>query len=142
AAQYLQMAEKAWSWAKKNPKLLYVQPKEMNTGAYAMVNEDLQDEWLWAAAELSRASGKKTYLNGIKLPESPRVPEWSAVEGLGLYALARHSNAGKLHQGARDQLIAMANRMVREYWQSGYLVPMTEVDFRWGSNAVALNKAM
>lgn len=142
AAHYLQAAEKAWSWAKKTPKLLYVQPKDVSTGAYAMVNENLQDEWLWAAAELFRASGKKAYLNGIELPESPRVPEWSAVEGLGLYALARHNKAGKLQQAARDHLIAMANRMVREYWQSGYLVPMTEVDFRWGSNAVALNKAM
>lgn len=142
AAQYLQVAESAWTWAKKNPKLLYVQPQEVNTGAYASLNEDLQDEWLWAAAELFRASGKRTYLNAIQLPENPRVPEWGAVEGLGLYALARHNKAGKLHQSARDQLIVMANRMVREYWQSGYLVPMTEVDFRWGSNAVALNKAM
>jgi endoglucanase len=142
SAQYLQAAESAWSWAKKNPKLLYVQPQDINTGAYAMVNENLQDEWLWAAAELFRASGKKAYLSGIQLPENSRVPEWSAVEGLGLYALARHNKAGKLQQAARDQLIAMANRMVREYWQSGYLVPMTEVDFRWGSNAVAMNKAM
>jgi endoglucanase len=141
-AQYLQAAESAWSWAKKNPKLLYVQPQDINTGAYAMVNENLQDEWLWAAAELFRASGKKAYLSGIQFPENSRVPEWSAVEGLGLYALARHNKAGKLQQAARDQLIAMANRMVREYWQSGYLVPMTEVDFRWGSNAVAMNKAM
>ena len=142
AEQYLNAAENAWAWAKKNPKLLYVQPQEVNTGAYAMVNENLQDEWLWAAAELFRASGKKAYLNGIQLPENPRVPEWSAVEGLGLYALARHNKAGKLHQQARDRLIVMANRMVKEYWQSGYLVPMTEVDFRWGSNAVALNKAV
>lgn len=142
SAQYLLAAESAWSWAKKNPKLLYVQPQEVNTGAYASLNEDLQDEWLWAAAELFRASGKRTYLNAIHLPENPRVPEWGAVEGLGLYALAHHSKAGKLHQSARDQLIVMANRMVREYWQSGYLVPMSEVDFRWGSNAVALNKAM
>ena len=142
AEQYLNAAENAWTWAKKNPKLLYVQPQEVNTGAYAMVNENLQDEWLWAAAELFRASSKKAYLNGIQLPENPRVPEWSAVEGLGLYALARHNKAGKLHQQARDQLIVMANRMVKEYWQSGYLVPMTEVDFRWGSNAVALNKAV
>lgn len=142
SGQYLQAAESAWAWAKKNPKLLYVQPYDVSTGAYAFANEDLQDEWLWAAAELFRASSKKSYLSGIELPEKPRVPEWGAVEGLGLYALARQSKAGKLHQGARDLLIAMADRMVKEYWQSGYLVAMTEADFRWGSNSVALNKAI
>ncbi|MCR6651916.1 MAG: glycoside hydrolase family 9 protein [Cellvibrionaceae bacterium] len=142
AEQYLQVADRAWSWAKKNPKVLYVQPQEINTGAYAMVNETLQDEWFWAAAELFRASGKKAYMSGIGLPENPRVPEWSSVEGLGLFALARQNGTDKLQQGARDLLLSMADRMVREYWQSGYLVPMTEVDFRWGSNAVALNKAM
>lgn len=141
--QYLQVAEKAWAWAKKNPKVLYVQPKEVNTGAYAMVNETLQDEWFWAAAELLRASGKKNYLSGIDLPENPRVPEWSAVETLGLITLARQSNAPvKMQQGARDLLLTMADRTIREYWQSGYLVAMAEADFRWGSNAVALNKAM
>lgn len=142
AEQYLQVADRAWSWAKKNPKVLYVQPQEINTGAYAMVNETLQDEWFWAAAELFRARGKKAYMSGIGLPENPRVPEWSSVEGLGLFALARQNGTDKLQQGARDLLLSMADRMVREYWQSGYLVPMTEVDFRWGSNAVALNKAM
>lgn len=142
AAHYQRAAESAWAWAKKNPKLLYVQPRDVSTGAYASANEDLRDEWLWAGAELFSATGKKAYLSGLALPEKPRVPEWSAVDGLGLYALARNSKAGKLHQGAREQLISMAKRMVTEYWQSGYLVPMAEADFRWGSNAVAMNKAM
>lgn len=142
AAHYQRAAENAWVWAKKNPKLLYVQPRDVSTGAYASANEDLLDEWLWAGAELFSATGKKAYLSGLALPEKPRVPEWSAVDGLGLYALARNSKAGKLHQGAREQLISMAKRMVTEYWQSGYLVPMAEADFRWGSNAVAMNKAM
>lgn len=142
AAHYQRAAESAWAWAKKNPKLLYVQPRDVSTGAYASANEDLLDEWLWAGAELFSATGKKAYLSGLALPEKPRVPEWSAVDGLGLYALARNSKAGKLHQGAREQLISMAKRMVTEYWQSGYLVPMAEADFRWGSNAVAMNKAM
>lgn len=142
AAHYQRAAESAWVWAKKNPKLLYVQPRDVSTGAYASANEDLLDEWLWAGAELFSATGKKAYLSGLALPEKPRVPEWSAVDGLGLYALARNSKAGKLHQGAREQLISMAKRMVTEYWQSGYLVPMAEADFRWGSNAVAMNKAM
>lgn len=90
-----------------------MQPQEVNTGVYSRLNEDLKDEWFWATAELFRASEKKTYLEEIELPENPRVPEWDAVEGLGLYALARNGNATKLHQLAREKLIVMANRMVQ-----------------------------
>lgn len=140
---FLQAAQFAWDWAKKNPKVLYVQPKDVRTGAYAMANEDLQDEWLWAAAEMFNATGKKAFLSALDLPSNPRVPEWSAVEALGLSTLAGNKKVlPKLQQGARDLLVGMADRMVREYWQSGYLVAMTEADFRWGSSAVAMNKAM
>ncbi|WP_222867981.1 glycoside hydrolase family 9 protein [Saccharophagus sp. K07] len=143
SAAYLQAAQVAWNWAKKNPKVLYIQPADVSTGTYAKADEDLQDEWLWAAVELFRASGKKTFLNDVKLPAKPRVPEWDAVETLGLYTLATYSKIpAKLQQDAKQLLIDMANRMVREYWASGYLVAMTEEDYRWGSNAVALNKAM
>ncbi len=143
AAAYRQQAEHAWAWAEKNPKVLYVQPREVNTGTYAMANEDLKDEWLWAAAELYATTGKKAYLSRIELPAQPRIPEWSYVETLGLFALAQESKMpGKLQQQARKLVANMADQIVKEYLQSGYLVPLVEDNFRWGSNAVALNKAM
>jgi endoglucanase len=138
-----QQAEKAWTWADKYPKELYVQPKDVDTGAYAMVNEDLQDEWLWAAAELYAATGKKIYLNRIQLPAKPRLPEWSYVETLGLFSLAQQPKTpAKLQQQSRQLILEMADQMVNEYLQSAYLVAMVSDNFRWGSNAVALNKAM
>lgn len=141
--RYREVAEAAWRWAQKNPKVLYTQPEDVNTGAYAMANEDLQDEWLWARAELFVTTGNKAYLKSIKIPAEPRVPEWSYVEALGMMTLARSERTPtKLRQQASAGVGKMADEMVREYWQSGYLVPMTKKDFRWGSNAVALNKAM
>jgi endoglucanase len=138
-----QQAEKAWNWAEKNPKSLYVQPQDVSTGAYAMANEDLKDEWLWAAAELYAATGKKNYLGRIELPTQPRIPEWSYVEALGLFSLAQQPKTPpKLQQQARQLIVDMANEMVNEYLRSGYLVAMVKDNFRWGSNAIALNKAM
>ena len=143
AAVYRQQAENAWVWAEKNPKSLYAQPSDVSTGAYAMANEDLKDEWLWAAAELYAATGNKTYLARIELPAKPRVPEWSYVETLGLFSLAQQKKTpAKLQQQARQLVLDMADQMVKEYLQSAYLVAMVPDNFRWGSNAVALNKAM
>jgi endoglucanase len=138
-----QQAEKAWAWAEKHPKELYVQPNDVSTGAYAMANEDLKDEWFWAAAELYTTTGKKNYLNRLELPTKPRIPEWSYVETLGLFTLAQHTKTpAKLQQQSRQLILDMADQMVNEYLQSAYLVAMVTDNFRWGSNAVALNKAM
>ena len=143
AQQYRAAAEAAWGWAQKNPKVLYTQPKEINTGMYSMANEDLQDEWFWAGAELFALTGKKTYLKNLAIPGKPRVPEWSYVETLGIMTLAQLSQTPKkIKHEAISALKSMADDMVNEYWKSGYLVPMTKTDFRWGSNAVALNKAI
>lgn len=143
AQQYRQVAEAAWKWAKKHPKVLYIQPADVNTGAYAQANETLEDEWLWAGAELFALTGNKEYLKKVNVPAKPQVPEWASVETLGLMTLARSEQTpSKLRKQAVEAIRTMADAMVREYWESGYLVPMTKEDFRWGSNAVALNKAM
>lgn len=143
AKQYRQVAEAAWRWAQKHPKELYIQPEDVNTGAYANAKEDLKDEWLWAGAELFALTGKKAYLKPVQIPDKPRVPEWSNVEMLGVMTLARSEKTpAKLKQQAMAAVRSMADETVREYWESGYLVPMTKIDFRWGSNAVALNKAI
>ena len=143
SAQYLLAAESAWSWAKKNPKLLYVQPQEVNTGAYASLNEDLQDEWLWAASEMYALTGKRAFLKPATLPQSASFPEWADVGTLGLYTLAEADRVpSKIKAEARRLVIAAADTMVDEWRASAYQVPMVKRDFVWGSNAVAMNKAM
>lgn len=143
AQSYKQVALNAWAWAVKNPKLMYLQPKDVKTGIYANVNDDFKDEWLWAAVELFVLTGKKSYLDGWSIPKEPRTLEWGRVENLALFTLAEYSKTpSKMKKQAIKQLKAMADGMVRDLWASGYFVPMLKEDFVWGSNAIALNKAM
>lgn len=143
SARYLAAAEKAWSWAQEHPKVMYIQPDDVKTGAYSRATETLEDEWFWAGAELYVASGKKQFLKKLKLPENPVVGEWGHVGILGLFSILDDDRvSASLKDDARTAIIKMAKTIVREYWQSGYLVPMTKKDFIWGSNSVALNKAM
>ncbi len=143
AKSYQKAAEHAWKWAKKHPKQLYIQPKDVRTGAYASVNEDLKDEWLWAATEMFTLTGKKAYLNNQASFDKLRLLGWAQVEHLAWFTLASSSKAPKeMQRHAKKQLITLADQMVRSLWASGYYVPMTKTDFLWGSNSVALNKAM
>lgn len=143
AEHYRQLAEKAWQWAEKNPKVHYIQPDDVNTGAYARPNDDMQDERLWAAAELFVLTGAKAYRKNLKLPASAQVPEWGSVEMLGIITLANAERTpAKIKTQAHKTIVEKADEIVRQYWQSGYLVPMVTTDFQWGSNSAALNKAI
>lgn len=143
AQHYIQAAERAWQWSRDNPKALFSQPDGVRAEAYALPNETLKDEWLWAAVELYRASGRRALLRQIELPEVIRAPQWSHVEGLALLSLIRAENLPRtLQQQANAKLAQVADEYVRQYWQSGYLVPLLEQDFQRGSNGIAMNKAM
>ncbi len=148
ATQYLQQAEKAWQWAQRHKRQPYVQPKGVNTGLYAQITDDFADERLWAATELFLASGRRAYLKAIDLPARVDEPDWGEVTALALYSLAERKGAAvgkqpvKLQRAAQQLLLNAADVMVQQYRQSAYRVPMVQDDFVWGSNAVAMNKAM
>lgn len=142
AQRYLQAAERAWQWSQDNPKAMFVQPDGVRAEAYALPNETLKDEWFWAAVELYRASGKRALLRQIELPKTIRAPQWSHVEGLALLSLVQAERLPRpLQQNANALLAQVADEYVRQYWQSGYLVPMVEEDFQRGSNGIAMYKA-
>ncbi len=141
--RYRNASARAWQWAEKNPEVLYQQPEDVNTGTYARPGEDLQDEWLWAASEMYALTGKRAFLKRATLPQSASVPEWADVGTLGLYTLAEADRVpSKIKAEARRLVIAAADTMVDEWRASAYQVPMVKRDFVWGSNAVAMNKAM
>src|SRR5664280_3600880 len=67
----MKCAEKAWTWAVKNPKMVYDQNlmnKEfkpvINTGGYG--DSDFSDEFIWAASELYVTTGRKIIINHIR----------------------------------------------------------------------------
>lgn len=142
SALLLHAAERAWQWAEKNPKSFFAQPAGVSSQLYAWTNDPLQDERLWAAAELSHASGKRNYLKAAKIPAKILPLQWQHVDVLGLLALLENQKTpNSLRTPARAALLKLADDYVRQYWRSGYLVPMEQEDFVRGSNFIALNKA-
>ena len=143
SARYKQAAIRAWEWAKKNPKITYVQPEDFQTGMYGTKPEHLGDEWAWAAAEMFQVTGKKKYLKAFELPEKVRAPEWGGVELLALTSLAENPKTPKkLKTSIVEQLKTTADNWVAEAQKSGYGVPLFGSNFRWGGNGFAANKAL
>ncbi len=141
--RYNQAALAAWQWAEVNPRRQYLQPDGVNTGLYAQVNEDWLDERLWAATELYLTTGDKRFLKRIALPASLQVPYWAEVDALAIYSLlGAERTPRKLRRQALTLLTQAADEILRHYEQSGYRVPLVNDDFVWGSNAVAMNKAL
>lgn len=102
-AKAIQQAEAAYAWAEKNPKVLYHQ-NEMNeqfkpavtTGAYD--DEDVNDEFFWAATELFLTTRNTDYMevlmsNYQKL--KVEIPAWGSVGGLALYSAIKELDAIK-----------------------------------------------
>lgn len=156
SADYLESAEKAWKWAQKNPEQIYDQG-EMNkkfkpavtTGAYG--DQDVNDEWIWAASELFITTGKRSYLDSVNLfpNEDTPLPSWSQVRLLGYYSLLRHQDKlagitqpelGELE----NRIIKFADALISTVDRNAYATVMggSERDFIWGSSAVAANQGI
>jgi endoglucanase len=146
-------AEKAWSWALKNPDMPYNQD-EMNkeklpkitTGGYG--DRHFSDEWLWAAAELFVTTGSKPYFDKMsgQMNNGIVVPSWSDVGALGYYTLLRHEKQQPAY--AKDIIGVMKKRMLAladNYMPDNIFhtaMGNTKNDFIWGSNAVAANQGI
>jgi endoglucanase len=140
----LAAAESAWKWAQANPAQYFHNPSDVRTGEYQ--DQHLDDEFVWAAAELYIVTGNDSYYRAMK-PEqaTASVPSWSDVNGLAWMSLAQHR--ARLTPLADQKLIAsriegLAASLAAGWKTSAYRVAMQDNDFVWGSNAVALNQSM
>jgi endoglucanase len=144
AARMLMAAQAAWRWAQAHPREYYRQPKDVSTGDYG--DNDVSDEFAWAAAELFITTGDATYYRAINAPAlQATVPTWSDVRTLAWLSLARHRK--ELNAAADQSLIAarvdgLAQRLAANWKQSPYGITLQTRDYVWGSNAVVLNQAM
>jgi endoglucanase len=143
SARYLAAAQAAWRWALTHPAVTYRQPADIATGGYG--DEQLDDEFSWAAAELLASTGKDEYrARALQAgPAGNHVPGWSDVRALGWMTLASHRT--QLPEGAamaRERIVGLADQLVARWSVSPYRVSMARSDFVWGSNAVVLNQAM
>jgi endoglucanase len=155
SARYLAAAESAWRWAGQHPDVTYEQPADIATGAYG--DKNLDDEFSWAAAELSISTGKDEYrarpvqaagavqAGAVQAGAAQKTePSWDNVRALGWMSLAaRHNKANATDSAiARERIVAIADTLVARSKASPYRISMTRSDMVWGSNAVILNQAM
>jgi len=142
AQQYRQQALRAWQWAQQHPQQFYQQPDDVHTGAYG--DQQLADEFAWAGAELYLMTGDAAYLQRLQALEGPMsTPSWANVSALGYFSLASNPSADPaVRRSAQQKIQTAAAQILRQHQSSAYQVAMTKPDFVWGSNAVAMNKAM
>jgi endoglucanase len=155
AVIYQKAAEMAWNWALLHPKEYYKQEDvnrdydpDLSTGAYG--DQNLTDEWIWAASELYINTQNLSYWAILEDADLDyRLPSWSQVKWLGFYSLLRHERA--LPQIPEEwmamlkiNLITAAKSYLTAAQNHPFLSPMgaTSGDFIWGSNAVASNQGI
>lgn len=149
AADYAQSAKAAWRWALAHPDVVYQQPADVKTGAYG--DSQLADEFAFAAAALYLQSGDTAYLQAFDafLAKAGALKEagWANPLALGVAELAFTDPAqgvlpAALRQQLRQQMRDLADLYLQQQQASPAALALQRADFVWGSNAVALNKAM
>jgi len=139
-----QAALSAWDWAKAHPEQRFSNPDDVSTGVYG--GNDLASNFAWAAAELLITTENPAFYNEFDEFEVPHsLPFWGTSGGLAWTSLAFHKDSlmETLDPDRIDsQILSLADSIVAEDQASAYRVPMSQNDFVWGSNSVALNKAM
>lgn len=150
-------SKKAFEWAKKNPNVVYHQNELNNpaisTGAYG--DNNVSDEFFWAASELFVTTSDMVYYNEMKLEsklnEDITIPDWSHVSTLAFYTLLRNEDqfsknkkVSTLVNHLKLKFLAKAKMLHNAMNQSPYGIPMGNdiKDFAWGSNAVAANQSI
>jgi len=152
----LRASAAAWYWALKHPAVEYDQVRlnkeykpDINTGAYG--DKQLDDEWMWAAAEMFVTSKNKMYYEVIEqnINDSVSLPSWSNVRMLAYYTMLRYQNdvpkyASDMVKLMRQRLLTAADDLNAHISSNAFKTVMgqSKKDFIWGSNAVAANQGI
>lgn len=144
---------KAWQWALQHPDVLYRQGEmnrqfdpDINTGAYG--DNNVSDEWIWAASELFVTTRDRQYFDPDKIfPDTLMpLPSWGQVRLLGYYSLLRTTDllSPNQQEKLKYRFLDAADRWLHQADSVAYAVPFGSVarDFVWGSNAVAANQGI
>ncbi|MDR3693675.1 glycoside hydrolase family 9 protein [Mucilaginibacter sp.] len=152
----IKAANKAWNWAAANPNVAYDQeamnqtfsPK-ITTGSYG--DRNFNDEFIWAACELSATTGEERFITAINLmpDEKMPLPTWNQVRLLGYYTLIKnirtaHDNGLKELPELKKRLLAFADSLIGGANETAYETVMNKSarNFNWGSNSVAANQGV
>jgi len=141
SARCLTAAETAWQAASEHPAMLAAEFPALGGGPY---NDDkVADEFFWAAAELYLATGNPEYQKFYTAASdqlSSRSMFWGGTAPLGTISLATVGQDA----AARAAVVKFADEVLSTMQDSanGYLSPVPATGYVWGSNSVALNRAI
>ncbi|MFJ4839387.1 glycoside hydrolase family 9 protein [Streptomyces sp. NPDC088746] len=151
ADRCLRAAEGAWTAAEKHPDVLADPNDGIGGGAYS--DNDVSDEFYWAAAELFTTTGKDTYRQAVLssdlhgdtdavFPAGGGI-SWGSTGGLGVLTLATVPNGLTSAQlgEVRSVVTAAADRYAEQSRAQVYGLPYAPngEDYVWGSNSQVLN---
>lgn len=151
----LRASRSAWAWAEKNPAVMYNQDElnkkfdpDIVTGAYG--DNDVKDEFIWAAAELLITTGDHALVKNVNLvPDTATpLPSWPQVKLLAYYSLVRHEkqlNAPGLEiQKIKQMITTFADELIsgvgNHYMKT--VMGKSARDYVWGSSSVAANQSI
>ena len=147
AGRCLQAAHRSYQFLKAHPEYHKADQTGFRTGVYEVNEPDrrlngIPNNRLWAQAELWETTGSPRFLRDLE--DNIRTMhgqvnsdfDWEEVRDLGLltYALSqRHGRDPALVKLVRENLIAVADQIVRSSRQQGYARPLGTA-YYWGCN--------
>jgi endoglucanase len=153
ATRCLTSAERAWKAAVEHPAVYASHADTMGGGAYE--DDDVTDEFYWAAAELFATTKKDEYRSFLdKSPHrwevstnaggQPRAMSWQSTSALGTISIALAGTALPKADvaAARAAVIKAADAFVANEKEQAFPVPFRSEAFPWGSNSDVLNDAV
>ena len=147
AARCLDAAKRAWTAAKANPAVFA--PSTDSTGGGAYEDNQVGDEFYWAAAELFATTGESQYRDAVTSSASHAAPAdspwWGGTSTLGRITLATVPGvalpADDLAR-VRASLTTAADGYLTTMAGQGYDVPIAADAYVWGSNSSVANNAV
>lgn len=150
----LTAAEDAYAAAQANPDMIAPASDDQGGGAYS--DDDLSDEFYWAAAELYATTGKPEYASDLQGHQlyygesfSTRGADWANTGLLGDITLALVPGALPASDASalRAEFAAFADTLLGLLDAQGYPTPYREersggIFYEWGSNNLVLNNAV
>ena len=145
AEKCLTQAKVAYAAALKNPNVYASEEPTVGGGLYD--DNNVTDEFYWAATELYVATGDESYADDMKTSSlhnsTPTSMTWQATYPLGVISLATvgtiNAQADSLTASARQSLITAADGYVQNANSEGYGLPFSAVKYPWGSNSSVVN---
>ncbi|MFV3077221.1 glycoside hydrolase family 9 protein [Niveispirillum fermenti] len=146
AERCLRAAVRAWEAARRVPDAHALGDFE-GSGGYG--DDDLSDEFFWAAAELLATTRLPVFAGPVTgsphfAADAVAEPAWPQVAPLGLLSLSLQegalppAQAGQVARAIRNG----ADRFLHDGAGAGYRQPLAATAYGWGSNAGLLNRAI